>query len=220
KNPDIIYILTPSGIYSFDLSSLKSKRLNTLPLARDYIILKDKLWFLSGENLKFWDFSNTKAAIETLQKVSIVNPKFRAQTANYFGLSNNYEGIIVDADRRSVLSVTTQIKSIIENPSANHLLVANDNEIWLVEKNGGGQELVTRLGEPIIDAAWHQSKQYIIFATEKEIQAIELDNREPRNKYNLIKLQDFGGRLQNDGDYFYFIGKISDQEEGIFKLEI
>ena len=219
KNKNILYVISGGSLFSFNLKIPQLKKITTLPRANKYLILNDRLWFLSGKDLKFWDFERS-GAFETIASADFSNAEFISPGARFFGVTNGFKGLVIDATQKKVLSDTAQIDGIVDFPAGNSLIVSNDFEIWLVDKNSGGKELVTRQATPILNALWHQSGQYIIFATQNNIGAIELDSREPRNRYQFLKMKTVSGPIVGDSVNFFFPGKVSDNDEGIFKLAI
>lgn len=102
----------------------------------------------------------------------------------------------------------------------NEMLFTNDFEIWLYNLNSKQKELITRISAKINNAIMHENKGYIIYSTQKTINAIELDEREKRNVSELTEL-DYVGPLfvGPTGESFYFLGKIGDQQS-LYKLFI
>lgn len=221
KNKNILNIISGGALYSLNLVSGRLGNPITLPRGSDYLLLNDKLWFVSGETLKFWDPETAGAVIENVATVDFSNASFTGSEGLFFGVSNNFKGLIINADEKRVIAETAPIKKISAAAAANdRLIISNDFEIWLVGKESGDRELITRQTAPILSAAWHQGGEYIIFAAAGGIEAIELDSREPRNRYRFLNGKTIGSPLVNDAAYFYFSGKISDKDEGLFKLEI
>jgi len=69
----------------------------------------------------------------------------------------------------------------------NKLLFNNDLEIWVYDLEKDSSELITRQSEPIKDAIWF-SDTYILLAEKATIKIIGLDSREPREYYELAKV--------------------------------
>jgi len=216
----VIYAVSAGALYSFNTASSEFKKIMNLPRAEDYTIMDDKLWFMSGKNLKYWDFKNPAAPIENVEKIGILSPVIYNIGEGWLGVANNFEGVVVDANGKKIIFDAVPIKKIESSAVNSYLLLYNDFEIWIYDKNSGSKELITRLAEPIIGAGWHQSGEYIIFGTAKELQAIELDSRDVRNKYTLIKLENASVMEPGEAASFYFAGQVSKNEQGIFKLEI
>lgn len=219
KNKNSIYIISGVTLFSFNLKTSELKKITTLPRAAGYLVLNDRLWFLAGGNLRFWDFERA-GSFETIAKVDFTNAKFISPGSRFFGVTNSFKGLILDSAQKKVLSDMTQISKIADFPDGNSLIASNEFEIWLVDKTSGNRELVTRQAAPILNALWHQSGQYIIFASQNNIEAIELDSREPRNRYQFLNGKTVSGPIVSDDTDFFFPGRVSENEEGVFKLGI
>jgi hypothetical protein len=219
KNKNSLYIVSGVTLFSFNLKTAEIKKITTLPRATGYLVVNDRLWFLSGGELKFWDFERA-GSIETVAKVDFTNAGFVSPGLRFFGVTNGFKGLVVDATQKRILSDMTRIEKVVDFPDGNNLIASNEFEIWLVDKNSGNRELVTRQAAPILNALWHQSGQYIIFASKNNIEAIELDSREPRNRYQFLSGKDISGPIVSDDTDFFFPGRVSDNEEGVFKLGI
>ncbi len=100
------------------------------------------------------------------------------------------------------------------------LLYANNFEIWLLDLNNLNKKLLTRISNNIESIFWHPSNNYIIYATNKNINILELDDRE---KYNIIKLVELDSikdvYMDKAGKNLYFYAKIGNQE-GLYQLSI
>ncbi|MFA4941973.1 MAG: hypothetical protein WC582_05315, partial [Patescibacteria group bacterium] len=124
------------------------------------------------------------------------------------------------------------IKEIINNVKYTYwvnndkLLFGNEFEIWLLNLDNSGpltkseKKILTRISQPINAILWHPSNNYIIFTTDKNINIIELDERERRNVTELFKTEKiYSPFLDQNGKVLYFGAKIGNQE-GLYKLEI
>lgn len=82
---------------------------------------------------------------------------------------------------------------IFQSINKNRIIYANDFEIWLLDFSSNQRRLLTRQSEPVTGALWHESNNYIIFATQNSVKVLELDDRE---KYNILTL----AQLENISD--------------------
>jgi hypothetical protein len=71
------------------------------------------------------------------------------------------------------------------------LLIWNDFAISIVGPDGGA-ELVTRLGSTITRCAWSPEGDAVIVGHPAGVTLIELDGRDRRNAYELIRFTDVG----------------------------
>ncbi|MBI4457674.1 hypothetical protein HY633_01790, partial [Candidatus Uhrbacteria bacterium] len=104
-----------------------------------------------------------------------------------------------------------------QNGAGDRLLLRNDFEIAVWSPDSGLRDTVTRLGSAITAARWHPSGAYAAYATGEAITAIELDNRDAANAYELVRagsILDFS--IDADGRTLRFIGEIGNQK-GLFE---
>ncbi|MFH1233535.1 MAG: hypothetical protein V1649_02700 [Patescibacteria group bacterium] len=100
------------------------------------------------------------------------------------------------------------------------LLYANNFEIWLNNLADEKQTLITRISDNITGIVWHPSNNYIIYSTDKSINAIEMDEREKRNRTELVKYDKISSLFINPkGDSLYFSAK-NNSQEGLYKIEL
>jgi hypothetical protein len=107
--------------------------------------------------------------------------------------NNNHKLMLIDVN----LPWTSQytLKNINNQANVSYwidshrLLYANDFEIWLYDTTTNKDTLLTRIGHTINNVFWHPSRNYIIFATDSNINSLELDNRE---RHNITKLLEMG----------------------------
>lgn len=96
-------------------------------------------------------------------------------------------------------------------------LTANGSEIWLW--NGlGDPELVLRQGERIVGTAWHREGYNLFYATEKTVNALELDTRDRRLVTQLAVFDKIRG-LSAYGKKLFVLGD-RDGKSGLWTLEV
>lgn len=101
------------------------------------------------------------------------------------------------------------------------LLYANDFEIWLYDLDNEEKTLITRISDNITGIVWHPNNNYIIYSSDKAINAIEMDEREKRSNIELFKYDQISSLFINPkGTMLYFSAKTGDQEEGLYKINI
>lgn len=102
----------------------------------------------------------------------------------------------------------------------NRLIYANNFELYDWTKQAASPTLLTRISYQILSIAWHKSNNYIIFATDRSLSTLELDDRDAHNITNLLELPSLGYPLINKaGDKIIFFSKINDVS-GWYSLEI
>lgn len=100
------------------------------------------------------------------------------------------------------------------------LLSSNDFEIWLSNPADGSSRLLARYSEGVRDAHLNKEWPYVFGSWAGIIRALDLDTREPRTVYELVKgteVADF--TLSPDGKMLYFAGTIGNAK-GIFSLTL
>jgi len=97
------------------------------------------------------------------------------------------------------------------------VLLWNDFEIFLIDFVKPEPELITRLGTPILDVAWHPDGSYALFVTGTGVTAIDLDSRDRRNIFRLVE---FGAvdsmSIYEESSLLRFVGSIGNQR-GIYE---
>ncbi|MBI2410442.1 MAG: PEGA domain-containing protein [Candidatus Kerfeldbacteria bacterium] len=67
-----------------------------------------------------------------------------------------------------------------------HLLVyTSQSDLWLYNSHDDTHTLLTRHGEPMLDAVIHPAGQYVFFSAQDGIYAIEIDNKDHRQTWKL-----------------------------------
>lgn len=100
------------------------------------------------------------------------------------------------------------------------LLYSNDFEIWIFDLINYKKILLTRISKKINKIMWHPSNNYVIFSTDKNINIIELDDREKRNITPIIEMDHIKDlQMNSKGNVLYFYGE-SNESKGIQKLLI
>lgn len=102
----------------------------------------------------------------------------------------------------------------------NRLIYANNFELYDWNKEAESPKLLTRISHPILSIAWHKSNNYIIFATDKTINTLELDDRDTHNITSLLELDILKLPIINQtGDKVVFWSEINNVK-GFYLLEI
>lgn len=133
----------------------------------------------------------------------------------------------IKGDRLLILDssgkLLSQINALGYDILKNKLLYFNDFELGYLEIEEGGRikdETLTRISQKISSAIWHHSLQWVIYSIDKEIWVLELDNRDKRNIFKLISLDQVKKISRADHPkYIYLLGEI-EEEGGSFKIKI
>ncbi|MFA6131732.1 MAG: PEGA domain-containing protein [Patescibacteria group bacterium] len=118
---------------------------------------------------------------ETLAIVPLGQYEFLPAPPSFVLLRDQTRGKIILIDDRGVdqpILLNAAALSVAWNPqNKKQLLYASDFELHVFDAENLTDELLTRLSTPIDGAAWHAVGQNIIFADDKNLFVIELDNR-------------------------------------------
>jgi|GEM_PF-2527292 len=142
---------------------------------------------------------------------------------------NNAQGmIIIDTTQiTNYLIYTNDANDIVVRQSEKNILLANDFEIYLISliKNTSDiweadATLLNRGSEKIRKIIWSANNSYCLSVGDRNVDIIELDDRDGRNVYNLLT----ANSIQNvwfgpSPDYLYLFGQINKQN-GIWRIKI
>ncbi|MFH2063048.1 MAG: PEGA domain-containing protein [bacterium] len=102
-------------------------------------------------------------------------------------------GLLVDTDAEKSFRLPKADGLSWENQNrSGRLLLWNEFEIHIVDAETGESRLVTRLGASITGCVWHPLGTMAIYATDREIMAVELDDRDRRNSFRLADFDSVG----------------------------
>ncbi len=104
------------------------------------------------------------------------------------------------------------------------LVLANDFEVWLYKLkttiNSREKILLTRVSDQINGIFWHPSNNYVIYSTNKNINVIELDDRDRFNITKLFAATEISNVFFDPEEkIIYFIAKINKQKK-LYKMAI
>ncbi|MEK9152111.1 MAG: hypothetical protein AAB692_01980, partial [Patescibacteria group bacterium] len=119
----------------------------------------------------------------------------------------------------SIRAPTTSI-AMQKTPADGRVLMDNDFEIAIWSPASHERTVVTRLGSAIMSARWHPAGDYVLYGTREAITAVELDDRDGINAYDLSRvggLLDFA--VSPDGKTLRFVGEIGNQK-GLFERNL
>jgi hypothetical protein len=221
---NILYYQDKNSIYRLD-SSNSPKKIIGGKTFNDYLVKNSRLYLIvkSGQttNLEVID----AAAGQNLRNISLPaapDCSFINEKENLLNLYDNDHKILYLIDPSSthqpLMEIINNLKTTFWINSSN-LLYANDFEIWLYNLETKNRTLITRISDTINNAVLHPNKDYIIYSTERTINAIELDEREKRNITELVKFDSIGSFILAEDDIIYFSGKIG-ASEGLYKFLI
>ncbi|MFA6988438.1 MAG: hypothetical protein WC197_00065 [Candidatus Gastranaerophilaceae bacterium] len=185
-----IYYSSNGSAYVFDLAKDISKRLIDEMAFTDFLPKDNFLYFVTKKenevSLNAVDLDSQKQTGKTNLPSS--DYVFINQNNRFLNLYDTLHNILYIIDPKSAvkpLKETINNIKIAKWVDENRLIHANDFEIWLLDINTFNRTLITRVSHQIKDIFWHPNNNYIIYTTDKQINIIELDNRD---KYNITKI--------------------------------
>lgn len=121
--------------------------------------------------------------------------------------NNNNILYLVKSDNLSlkIEKISPKVTNFQLNKTDNNLLLFNnDLEIWIYNLAKAGPELITRQSQKIHEAIWLQDN-YLIYNEANKIILMELDNREPRQIYDLANIEESSDLAldKNENNLFY-----------------
>jgi len=101
----------------------------------------------------------------------------------------------------------------------NYLVWNNEFEIYSLDSAANRQDLLIRVSEPVTGTAWYKAKNYLIYASDKQINIINLslDKKIPITLLDAELISNFA--LDEKNQLLYFYAKIG-QQAGIYKLQL
>ena len=109
-----------------------------------------------------------------------------------------------------------EIKLSTNLGNSNQIIYATNFEIYYLDIKNNNRLLLTRYSQELNGLIW-ASKNYLIFSTDKEINALDLKQGQITN---LVSLEKIGQPiLSADGSALYFTALV-DKESGLYKLNL
>jgi len=224
NNDTLIYKLN-SSLQSYNINNKKIDIIKNNLVFDDFLVKNSNLFTISRDEqnsaLSFHNFDNN----ELLSSFNLPKAEygFKHESHNLLNIYDHAHQILYLIDPFSSFKRLRDTISNINDSvwiDNNSLLFANDFEIWLYDARSQNRTLLTRISKPIKKIIWHPSNNYVIYATENNINTIELDKRDKFNITRLLELNDINGLvLDITGETLYFSARIGNQE-GIYKLTI
>lgn len=135
-------------------------------------------------------------------------------------VSDDKKGRIIVVDRSSGATSTLDATGTAWEPQGDRLLLWNSYEISIYDPKTDGRELVTRLGSTIYQAAWSPAEDGIIYSQPSGISFVELDGRDYRNVYELVRYSSGGTfAVDRSSKLLRFVGGIGNQH-GVYERDL
>ncbi|MBU0625018.1 PEGA domain-containing protein [Patescibacteria group bacterium] len=215
----ILALLGPTGLIFVDNDQTVRRQPLALNAVRDLMFGNRSLWLLSETVNSLKLFQASLAGQDALEiQIALPTKNYRFVSGNdrllWLNDSGNKKGLAIRIDDLSWRQ-TSEIQDIRWEQTGDNgrLLLWNDFEIFLFDPNKSDEpSLITRLGTPINDVAWHPAGTYALFTTATGVTAIELDGRDHRN---IVRLVEFGSvdsvTINAEEKLLYFIGSVGNQ---------
>lgn len=198
-----------AGVQDVDVRDRTAWVLRALPKGGDVIIEHGPIGAVDGKKqtaaflpgtYRFLDGNGPSLLVldETRAKLALVDPEAGTVQGTYEATGAAWYGKPRDA----------------------RLLVWNDFEVTVIDTATKERTVVTRLGEALRKCAWHPEGQSVLYATDAGIFAAELDDRDHRNVYPLVRygsLEDFAVDAR-DG-LLRFVGAVGNRK-GSYEKEL
>lgn len=100
------------------------------------------------------------------------------------------------------------------------LLGWNESEIFTYNASIKQKTIISRLSEPVRQAAWHPSNNYIIYATDRRLVSLELDDRDRRHTIDLLETEQLAAfEIAPKAEELHFVGRYQGRS-GLFRLKL
>lgn len=179
----------------------------------------DHLFYISQENnkLKLQDYSlKTDKTEQVLDLPSVGAYRLKIDQANIIDLydTQNQTLYLINQDQ---FSKTTILKNVVSWQWINgqELFYNNGWEIHRFNLANSRDDLITRLGENITKLIFNRTNNYLIFSSDKKLNALDLKSGAGTDLFSAERISD--PWLDEKNDLIYFSAKINGQE-GVYKI--
>jgi len=236
ENDTLLYAASQNAVYRIDLLNRDVRPLVEFSAGVvDYLVGKDALYYLeniAGKNgtcLKRQDISGLPAADDCDYIFPLAaDYRFISQPdapKGMIAVKDEKKGILFLVDMNASGGgqdplLKADAKDFQWSADGKKLLYYNDFELWVFYPEDDKKELLSRYSSPIVKAVWYPGKDYVIFAFNDSVQAIEEDGRDKRNAAELAKIDGAESLMMPASQpLLYLNGKIGGQM-GLYKIKI
>jgi hypothetical protein len=218
-------LVAPSGLFAIDARDGTVTPLVFTPGIRDAVILSRTVFLM-----------RTEAAGTLLEKTSVDGGSRETVAALGPGAHRFAEAagrhLVVADDRTGQMRVIDAGTGRLGEPFAGRaaswedpgrperLLVWSDVEIGIVDAERGTHTVLTRVGTPIGGSAWHPNGAVILYSTPSSIIALELDDREHRNAFELVRFTEVGAFAVDEAAGALRFHGAAGNRQGIFERDL
>ncbi len=213
-------VVTGVGVYSVSAATGEAEPLTLLPQIEDAAATDRGLFLLR--------YAEDKTVLERTEAGSARAAVAELPAGDYVFTDSAGQRLIV-TDRKAGKTWLAETDGRLTGPfdatavawekpgGQGRLLLWNSFEISTYDPSDGSRHLVTRVGTLVTGCAWHPAGQDVIYSTPSSIVAIELDDRDNRNAYDLARFNRVGEfRVDPNGKRLIFSGAVGSRE-GIFE---
>lgn len=205
------------GIYKINLLFKTASKIHSAAKNNDFMVAAGNLYTIRGRELSQINLTDLKVAQVPLERSnykisSIINNKiYLLSSSGYLEVFN----LPLSAASSPLLTA----KAYDFDVWGDSLLYYNDFELWMHNLSSGEKELITRIGAEIKKARWLPGASHIIFLADNQLKIIELDKRDKRQIWELLKFDAIDDFILTKKYSIFFTGQIN-KISGIYKLEI
>jgi len=237
KNKDVLFFMSNDSLYRMDLNDTQDKKLIVEHLASYDLSPKSLFYFQLPEGITY------KTSLDGSgepQQITTSTPDDMND--------NSYQIIVYDEDRIIFLNKShnlyiynkgaedTYFNKLSDNArgaqfsdDGKKLLFWTDKEIsayfvreWKVQPTRAENELmpITRLLDPIQNVQWTRDYEHVLFTNDNKIKMIEIDNRDHRNMFDILSLNDNSSLLVNNftDNKLYYTEKNDDGQNALHAI--
>jgi len=227
-----IYYLQAGRLFSYRLTDCRFNSITPVNisnyLTEDWLI-KDNYTYLLEQNSssREWRINildGSGKSLNTLNLQIISDLSFVNYDNRWINIADtkNHKLYLLPAGPKEL---TTKLKTLENVDQANwlnnrQLLLSGNSELRLWDSEQDKENLLSRVSRPLINAIWHTDDNYIIYATDKGIYALELDNRGGHHETRLVTGSLINHlSLSNNGQRLFFFGQVAEQT-GFYTLKL
>lgn len=212
-----LYAESSGGIYKINLLFKTASKIHNAAKNNDFIVAADNLYIIRGPKLfqiNLMDLKVTEAPLErnNYKIKSIADNRLHLLSpSGYLEIFN----LPLHAASSPLLTVGAKDFDIL----GDNLLYYSDFELWTHNLSSGEKELITRIGAEIKKSRWLPGASHILFLTDNQLRIIELDRRDKRQIWELLKFDAIDDFILTKKYNIFFTGRVN-KTLGIYKLEI
>lgn len=217
ENGTELFAESAGGIYKINILLKTASKIHSVTKNNDFMVAADNLYIIRGRGLSKINLADLKIIevpleLNNYRINSIINNKiYLLSPSGYLEVFN----LPLSAASSPLLAA----KAYDFDVWGDNLLYYNDFELWFYNLSSGEKELITRIGAEIKKAQWLYGASNILFLADNQLKIIELDRRDKRQIWELLKFDAIDDFILTKKYNIFFTGGIN-KNSGIYKLEI